>query len=182
MRPIRSRPARAPSRRPVSLVAAVVLVGVVIAGCGSGSHVASLTTTHTTKTTPAPGTVSQYTSALEYARCMRRHGETDFPDPSNPGGFSTAALNALNTQSHQFIAASTVCQRLLPNDGQPTPAELQVTITNALRFARCVRAHGVNFPDPGISGDNITINMNDFDPSSPQYLRAAQICKTKPGG
>jgi hypothetical protein len=168
------------SRR-VSSAAALLSVAVLVAACGGGSRVASLGTT--TATNPAhPDPAALYTNALHYARCMREHGEPDFPDPNNPGGFSTAALEALNTDSHQFIAASSVCRRLLPNDGQPTPAELRATITDALRFTRCMRAHGINFPDPGISGDSITINMSDFDPNSPQYLDAAEICKTKPGG
>lgn len=110
---------------------------------------------------------------------MRRHGEPDFPDPQNPGGFSTGALARRDTASPKFVSAENTCQRLLPNDGQPTPAELQQTIDNGLRFARCTRAHHVEFPDPGISGDQMTINFNDIpDPSSLQYLAAAQVCKT----
>jgi hypothetical protein len=70
---------------------------------------------------------------------------------------------------------------LLPNDGEPTPAEFQATITEGLRFARCMRAHGVAFPDPGISGDEITLDLGVVDTNSPKYAAAAQICETKPG-
>jgi hypothetical protein len=112
---------------------------------------------------------------------MRAHGEPGFPDPKNPGGFSTAALERLNTASHQFRAADATCQRLLPNDGQPTPAELQQTISQGLRFAHCMRAHGVEFPDPGVSGEEITLDLGAVDTNSPQYATAAQKCRTKPG-
>jgi hypothetical protein len=40
-----------------------------------------------------------------------------------------------------------------------------------------MRAHGQpNFPDPGISGGQITINFNNIDPSSHQFLTAEQTC------
>jgi hypothetical protein len=165
-------------RRRVPL--AVTLVSALLAGCGGGSHVASIGKTHSAAP-PAASAATPYTTALEYARCMRRHGEPDFPDPNNPGGFPTGALEALNTSSRQFISADTTCQRLLPNDGQPTPAELQTTIAEGLRFARCMRAHGVSFPDPGISGDQITIDLGVVDTNSPKYTRVARICETKPG-
>lgn len=183
----RSRPLASPrpSGPRARLAVALVSLSVLTAACGggSGSGVASIgTTPSTTTATPAgvPSEAAQFTNALRYARCMRRHGEPDFPDPNNPGGFSTKALAALDTASREFISADATCQRLLPNDGQPTPAELQQTIANGLRFARCMRAHGVPFPDPGISGGQITINFANIDPNAPSYLAAARVCETKP--
>jgi hypothetical protein len=156
------------------------------AACGGGSSagvasISSTTATSASASTAAPNASAPYTNALNYARCMRAQGEPNFPDPNNPGGFSTAALERLDTASHQFTAADTKCQRLLPNDGQPTPAELQQTITEGLRFAHCMRAHGVQFPDPGISGSQLTIDLGAVDTNSPQYTSASQICRTKPG-
>jgi hypothetical protein len=113
---------------------------------------------------------------------MRQNGVPDFPDPSNPGGFSTAALARLNTAAPQFVSASKTCQRSLPNDGQPTPVELEQTVKNGLRFARCMRAHGVDFPDPGVSGTNLTLNLTNVNTSSPQFKVAGHICETPPGG
>jgi hypothetical protein len=165
---------------------ALVCVSLLLAACGggSGSGVASLGATGSTSAgVPAGVSASApYTNALKYARCMRVHGEPDFPDPNNPGGFSTRALAQLDTASHQYVAADSRCQRLLPNDGQPTPVELQATIADGLRFARCMRAHNVAFPDPGISGDNLTLNLANINMSSPKVEAAANVCKTKPGG
>jgi hypothetical protein len=168
-----------------SLATALACFSALLAACGGGASpgVASLGATASTHAAaPAGASASApYTNALEYARCMRRHGEPDFPDPNNPGGFSTRALAQSDTASRQFISADSTCQRLLPNDGQPTPAELQQTITDGLKFARCMRAHGVAFPDPGISGEQMTINLADVDTSSPKYLAAAKVCKITPG-
>jgi hypothetical protein len=164
---------------PGTVLAAASLL---VAGCGGGANVASIssTTSTTAASTGAIGASSPYTNALEYARCMRAHGEPGFPDPNNPAGFSTRALAALNTSSREFISADATCQRLLPNDGQPTPAELQQTITAGLRFSHCMRRHGVAFPDPGVSGGQLTLDLSVVNTNSPQYLAAAQICKTRP--
>jgi hypothetical protein len=70
---------------------------------------------------------------------------------------------------------------VLPNDGQQTPVELQQTVKSGLRFARCMRAHGVPFPDPGISGKHLTINLTNVDTTSPRYLTAAHTCEAAPG-
>ncbi len=43
-----------------------------------------------------------------------------------------------------------------------------------------MRAHHVQFPDPGVSGVQITLDLGDVDTNSPQYTAAAQICRTKP--
>jgi hypothetical protein len=112
---------------------------------------------------------------------MRAHGEPKFPDPRNPGGFSGTALARLDTQSHQYVRADTTCRRLLPNGGQPTPAEVQQVVTDGLKFAHCMRARGIQFPDPGISGDQMTIDLGNVDTNSPQYARAGKICQTKRG-
>ncbi len=109
---------------------------------------------------------------------MRAHGEPAFPDPHDPGGFSTRAIAALNTSAPAFVSATATCDRLLPNQGQPTAAEIQADLANGLRFARCMRSHRVNFPDPGLVGDHITIDLGDVDTSSPQYLRAERLCGT----
>jgi len=165
---------------------ALVFVCVLATGCGGGgggAGVASITATTSTSVSASAGTPNAsapYTNAVNYARCMREHGEPDFPDPHNPGGFSTAALARLDTASRQFISADKTCRRLLPNSGQPTPAELQQTITEGLKFAHCMRAHRVQFPDPGVSGDQITLDLGAVDTNSPQYTAAAQICRTKP--
>jgi hypothetical protein len=120
-----------------------------------------------------------FTNALKFARCMRANGEPGFPDPGNPGGFSTGALASLNTSAPAFVSSTKICDRLLPNDGQPTEAEFQQATADGLRFARCMRAHGVDFPDPGIAGRHLTINLTNVDTSSPQYLRAGPYLRDR---
>lgn len=96
---------------------AIVLafVCVLATACGrGGARVASITATTSTRVSASAGTPTAsapYANAVNYARCMRRHGEPGFPDPNNPGGFSTAALARLDTASRQFISADNTLNR-----------------------------------------------------------------------
>jgi hypothetical protein len=170
--------------RGAAVGASMLTVALLAAACGGGSGptgVASISATSSSTTAPAPagGTsqAAEYTNGLKYADCMRAHGEPGFPDPANPGGFPSAAIERLDPSSPLFSSANSRCVRLLPNDGRLTPAELAQVIERGLKFAQCMRAHGQpNFPDPGVSGGQITINFNDLDPNSPQYRAAAQTC------
>jgi hypothetical protein len=156
------------------------------AGCGASHNpgVASIGKPPTTKakTAPSHNVSGPFADALEFAHCMRSHGVGDFPDPQNPGGFSDLALARLDTTTSRYISANNTCQRQLPNDGQPTPSELQASVINGLKFARCMRAHGLKFPDPGMLGNQMTINFNDIGNwGSPQYQSAALACQTPAG-
>jgi hypothetical protein len=50
---------------------------------------------------------------LNYARCMRSHGITSFPDPLPGGGFNFTG----NTSSAQFQAAGNACRATLGSSG-----------------------------------------------------------------
>jgi hypothetical protein len=66
---------------------------------------------------PPTGPSAATGQALAYARCMRSHGITNFPDPfgnSQQMGFNTTGID-MNSAS--FKAASTTCQPLMPPDG-----------------------------------------------------------------
>jgi hypothetical protein len=48
-----------------------------------------------------------HASLLKYARCMRIHGVTNFPDPNNQGEFPTTAR--FNRSAPFFRAAQKTC-------------------------------------------------------------------------
>jgi hypothetical protein len=61
-------------------------------------------------------TPQQQAQMLKYARCMRAHGITNFPDPTSKGlGLSPG--DGIDPNSPQFEAAGKACQSLLPNMG-----------------------------------------------------------------
>jgi hypothetical protein len=84
---------------------------------------------------------------------MRSHGVPKFPDASSsnetPSGLPKVSPQELGVSSSQFQAAERACADLLPNGGQQTPAASQPILSKLLRFARCMRSHGVpTWPDP----------------------------------
>jgi len=184
------------------LTSAVVLLS---AGCGGGvgspgiASVASSGTTATTTTTqsglgsadkaPSPpgGGPGQFRMAMNvgtadgarYSACMRKHGVTNFPDPNSQGVISIHSGMGIDPGSPAFTSARTVCDKLLPNGGQPTPAQIAQRQRQMLAFSACMRAHGLkDFPDP--SGGGLSINVHpgsDLDPNNPTFQRAQQACK-----
>ena len=61
--------------------------------------------------TPA-GAAKVQAEQLKYARCVRAHGEPNFPDPSANGGF--AIPNSIDDDSPTFKAAERACTKLQP--------------------------------------------------------------------
>jgi hypothetical protein len=66
---------------------------------------------------------------------------------------------------------------LLPGHGEITPAQQHQVTLLALKFAGCMRAHGIpNFPDPTGSGFEFAPPPG-FNPQSPQAQAAQQACR-----
>jgi hypothetical protein len=109
---------------------------------------------------------------------MRANGVSRFPDPGSGGGIPKVGLQQLEVSSSRFAAAQGACRLFLPNGGRPPSRSAQQLVrANALRFARCVRGHGVpSFPDPGSDGripDPATVGV---DQGSPRFQAANNAC------
>jgi hypothetical protein len=70
---------------------------------------------------------------------------------------------------------------------EPSKAEQAQFLDQALKFARCMRAHGIDMPDPQAQGGGIRIGgpsgsrssgPNTLDPKSPAFQRAQNACKS----
>ena len=196
-------------RRPIMIMTAVAVgaFGLLAAGCGGGAKspgiasIASSTTVATTTTTqsgsgPAtkgfggPGGAprgAQFQMSMrvgtadgaKYSACMRKHGVTSFPDPNGQGVITIHSGMGIDPGSPAFPSARSVCQKLLPNGGQPTPAELAQRQQQMLAFSSCMRAHGLkDFPDPSNGGLQIHDHPgSDLDPNNPTFQRAQQACQ-----
>lgn len=121
---------------------------------------------------------SKYQKDVAFAQCMRSHGEPSFPDPSSNGGFQLPA--SVESNSSQFDSANNACKNLLPNGGQISAAETQKLLNNLLKFAQCMRAHGIsNFPDPVQVGSAAEIALPPgMATTSPQFAAAQQACQS----
>jgi hypothetical protein len=118
--------------------------------------------------------------ALAFAKCMRANGVPNFPDPSGNG---TITFHGIDASSPAFQQAQRKCGPI--GGGQPpSPAQQQQMMAQALKFSRCMRAHGISqFPDPqvGPGGAGIAIRIragssSDLNPNNPLFQAAQQAC------
>lgn len=140
----RGRLRRAGSRRVGVLAVALAGIALLVAGCGASGGGSS-----------TAGGATVYQKALAYAECMRSHGDLSWPDPTSQGGFISHA-----GPGPQYLSANKACERLLPNGGVDTPAQLKQQMSQALNFSACMRSHGVpKFPDPVEQNGNVDITV-----------------------
>jgi hypothetical protein len=177
------------------------------AGCGGGGDspgVASLAASSTTATTstttqsgsasacktfsgPSVGQGGQFQIAMnvgtvdgaKFSACMRKHGVTNFPDPNGQGLITIHSGMGIDPGSPAFRSARTDCEKLLPNGGQPTPAQIAQRQQELLAFSACMRAHGLrDFPDPSNGGLQIQTHPgSDLNPDNPTFQKAQQACQ-----
>jgi hypothetical protein len=148
-------------RRPLLLMAllAGLLLALAVAACSGGNKgdgVASLNGSDKATSTTSAGAGGGYDlrQALVFTRCMRQHGY-DTPDPQMEGNNVGLQLpNYQGQRAPKYQAAWQACRRYAPDGGvarAPSAQDRQ----QALAFARCMRQHGVNLPDPQITADDI---------------------------
>ncbi len=110
---------------------------------------------------------------------MRGHGVPNFPDPGAGGGIKIpVGSGAFNPASPGVQPAERACKHLLPGGGPPLALSEQQKL-QAVKFAQCMRAHGVpGFPDPTFQGGGLLrpSRPNGVDPNSPAFQKAAKSC------
>jgi hypothetical protein len=123
------------------------------------------------------------TAAYAYARCMRGHGVSNFPDPhvsiSGNHGSIGFAVNPSETGSPKFASAQKTCSKILPAPSSDNKSEQQAHARNLLAFAQCLRSKGIHdFPDPNAQGQLPlpTVVADGVDIHSRQFLDAATSC------
>jgi hypothetical protein len=168
----------------VLLAFAVMLCAVLLfAACGGGppAAVARLASSSPATAGASAGESGQQ-QGIAHSQCMRAHGVPGFPDPSPQGYVQLGSGDGINPNSSQFQAALAICAKLDPVGGQGTQSHFDQDMTDALKFAACMRAHGIaDFPDPVPYGNGgvqllvpkgIGVNVN-----SPQFAAATRICQ-----
>jgi hypothetical protein len=185
---------------------AVLLVGTVaLAACGGGSDGNGAVASLSGKSSKSSGSQSTKQSAaslrtqlLAYAKCMRDNG-VDFPDPQfdsdgrpqfnrqNGGAFADLRNNP------DFAKARTACESKRPDFAgqfQLTPEQQAQARKNLLKFAKCMRSKGVDFPDPTFDANGRPQFDRDNPPGGAQGQNrddaasrtARQACQKEVGG
>jgi hypothetical protein len=174
----RDRPARQRSALRGLALAGIVGLLLFAVACGGRSQHAKVAQigTRSTATNPGPSNTSGSGDLTAYSACMRAYGVRNFPDPDSKGRI--AMTSGVDPDSFEFKTAARKCQQLLPNGGRPTLQQQRMVKQAALKFARCMRAHGVpSFPDPTASGALAIGKKAGVDPNSPRFKAAQQSCK-----
>src|SRR3954468_7610320 len=144
--------------KPLAALGLAGLIGLISAGCGSdASSKTGTASTDPASSTNAASTASSTTTssatttkltaqekAVKFAECMRANGVPHFPDPDAKGEMNFG----VDVSREVWLKAVDACKALKPPgalSSKRTPKQQSA----ALRFAQCVRDHGVkDFPDP----------------------------------
>ena len=139
-------------------------------------------------------------SPVSYSHCMRSQGVPNYPDPDSGGQLPKTSAQLLGISSSQFDAAQRACQQLLPATGGALnatslqqchlagvcpPALVQQALDAGLKFAQCMRAHGVpDWPDPTVnSAGEPLFTIAVPRPAPPQVSNAINECeRLEPAG
>jgi hypothetical protein len=170
------------------LIAAALLSGVLVAGCGGSS-------TGPTDGASTSASGSAVESGVAFSKCIRSHGVPNFADPKVSG--QTVRMGSPRTiEPPAFQSAAHSCQRLLPKGAPgPEPPSGQAQ-AQMLEVSACMREHGIpGFPDPSTSpqsnpaGNSAIVGHGGYflaipksiDTSSPAFKQAAAVCNFGPG-
>jgi hypothetical protein len=156
------------------IAAAAVALALLAAGCGSTSGKSGVAHLGSTTTTTGPSSSADpMAEMIKFATCMRTHGVPDFPDPRTSG---TGNVILSIPDSPKGKAAKQACHQLLPGGGAPPASEQAQMLASLLKYARCMRTHGVTgFPDPDNQGE-FPSALGLFNRSSPNYRAADKAC------
>lgn len=164
------------------LISAVALAGVLVGGCSSGPDkgegVASLGGDKA-----ATGVESSEEKLLSYVKCLREQG-LDVPDPEvdaegqlavKPGGSASADPAQRHAFRAKYEAAQKVCGSPPPGMlGASTSQDASALHDALLSFAKCMRAEGVDVPDPDPSGAGNAPSMLSGLDMNDQKVKAAR--------
>jgi hypothetical protein len=157
--------------RPLSLLVACALG---LAACGGEEEEAP------TRSSEA----ANRQAALDFAKCMREQG-IDFPDPQPGRGLLRVGGDATPEEMRE---AEQACEKYRAALEPPelSEAQQQEFKKAALEHARCMREHGVDFPDPTFSEDGAArVEMRRGsggpDPDDEDFKAAQEACGDKLG-
>jgi hypothetical protein len=119
---------------------------------------------------------------LKFAECMRENG-IDFPDPQDGPGLVKIGKDE---SPEELREAEKACEKFRKAIKPPelTEAQQQEFKKRALEHARCMREHGIDFPDPTFSEDggaNIRLGPGRVDPEDDDFKAAEKECADKLG-
>jgi hypothetical protein len=166
-----------PRRRALAATVTLLTVALAVSACGSsgGSSSSSATTSGT-----------QFQARLNLAKCFRSHG-INVPDPSTGGGPAGGGgifRSLRNYPQAQVTAARQACSQYFAKAFPQlnlSPAQRAQAQQQLVKFAECMRSHGVNVPDPTFNGNGgfgLRQAFGSVDRNSPAFQTALKACQS----
>jgi hypothetical protein len=147
-------------------------------GGGDSDGVASLGGQSGETGTTTTGSQDPQDAALEYTQCMREHGV----DMADPGPNGELQLQVRPGNREKVEKAQKECEPLLENARPRLTEEQQNVMQEALlEFAKCMREHGIDMPDP-VFGEGGRVTQrgtlgSGVNPESPKFKQAEEACE-----
>ena len=196
-------PASSRRRRRSALLtlAALLALAAFVAACSatpSSSGVISLATpSPSNDASAAPSeSVDPEVAIADFEACMKEHGVDvqiaiageagggpstgEFRAPANAGEAQpNGAKPGDGPDLKAMEEADQACRHLLPSGmmGDPNATMDPEMADQLLDFAKCMRDHGIDFPDPQFEGGGVRVQMGEaIDPTSPAFQDAQEAC------
>ncbi len=161
--------------RKLTIILMTALAALALAACGGDAQ------SQDAGARPSSSEDKALDGALKFARCMRGEG-IDFPDPKKQAnGLLKVAGPGQKPDDPRTRAAADKCGKHLEQGGgeAPDPAR-QAKVQDAfVRYARCMRAEGVDVPDPKPGQGGLLVRRGDPsapDLESPKFKAADRTC------
>jgi hypothetical protein len=161
----------------VPAVLATTAAALLLAACGGGSPGEN-----------ASADQPDDTKRLAYIACLRKAG-VKVHEETGPGG-GGLGIEARGISEVRMREIERECASKTgggPGSGRQLTKEQQAEqLDQALKYARCMRANGVQMSDPQADGNGIRMGGKGLNPESPAFQRAERACQSllprKPGG
>ncbi|WP_405097845.1 hypothetical protein [Micromonospora sp. NBC_01412] len=143
--------------RLMSVLFAVPLLVIALAACGQDETGPGVATAGGDKAQAGPsgqpaGGGDPEEQMRRFAKCMRDNG-VDMPDPGAGGAMPAGPALAVGdaAEKSKLEKADAACKQYLPNGGEPVKLS-GADLEHMRQFAKCMREHGVDTPDPLADG------------------------------
>jgi hypothetical protein len=137
----------------------------------------------------AKGQDKAFDGALKFAKCMREH-DVDMPDPTKgPNGGILQRMGGKPGDRERLdqgtvAKAQKACEHFMEVGGGPAPdpAEQAKRQDAFVAYARCMRGHGIDMPDPKFEGNKVSMRIgkpgdhNTPNPESATFKAAEKAC------
>jgi hypothetical protein len=157
----------------------VIVIAVGVSACGSSA-------TSSTSASGSTNNPARYQARLNLAKCLRGQG-LNVPDPSpnaGPAGGGGVFRSLANLPQSQVQSAMTACKQYVAAAFPRlnlSPAQQAQFRAEFVKFAECMRSHGVNVPDPSTStggGFGLRRAFGSVDRNSPVFRSALAACQS----